>query len=434
MKKPYSLDYTIIRDTDRLKAVEDILDKLPRTPTQRDCELFASYILYGKDENGKNSLSRRETYDSNEKRYNSYKTSEDAVQSLDAVLDPEKPCDHGAIKPFDAPRVYKKQIPYINRREDADIPGMRELWDAIERTQHVYDVSCGKEQDDSVVPVTDPYRLYQLKHQLIDMRRHQYYLKDAYKPTIRFLNVKAPSPQTVNWSEDTTYWLDEKPFLDRLRKTYLPVSRDPSDYEKRVLPDGTTQYKWVVSHSTFDWENIKHIKALIQHYGDIYQELWDKPLSWGRTLLYDFDRYFDMANLDPVREYIMLRKIDKCPYTQLQVELREKFDVDFSLNHISAIAIDQIPLAMLNAIKRHRIMLETPPEEMKRCSYCHKHFPPHLMFFSSHAAHRDGLSTRCKDCEHLRYANKVRGGDKIDRRLKVPHVSKMSSAEDYGIV
>lgn len=71
MKKKYSLDYSIERDTDRLKAIEEILDTLDTPPSNSDLEQMASYILYGKDEDGKNSIQRGETTDSN-KRYNSF--------------------------------------------------------------------------------------------------------------------------------------------------------------------------------------------------------------------------------------------------------------------------------------------------------------------------------------------------------------------------
>lgn len=52
MKKKYSLDFSIVRDFDRMKAVEEILDKMETDPTQTELEQMASYILYGKDENG----------------------------------------------------------------------------------------------------------------------------------------------------------------------------------------------------------------------------------------------------------------------------------------------------------------------------------------------------------------------------------------------
>ena len=71
-KKAYSLDYSIERDTDRLQAVENILNGLERDPSPTDLEQMASYILYGKDENGKNSIERNETTDDGQRRYNTY--------------------------------------------------------------------------------------------------------------------------------------------------------------------------------------------------------------------------------------------------------------------------------------------------------------------------------------------------------------------------
>jgi hypothetical protein len=56
MKKKYSLDFSIVRDVDRLHAVEEILDTLETNPNATELEQMASYILYGKDENGKNSI------------------------------------------------------------------------------------------------------------------------------------------------------------------------------------------------------------------------------------------------------------------------------------------------------------------------------------------------------------------------------------------
>lgn len=56
MKKKYSLDYSIERDIDRLHAIEEILDTLETKPTNSELEQMASYILYGKDENGKNAV------------------------------------------------------------------------------------------------------------------------------------------------------------------------------------------------------------------------------------------------------------------------------------------------------------------------------------------------------------------------------------------
>ena len=52
MKKKYALDFSIERDSDRCRAVGEIIDTLDTDPTATELEQMASYILYGKDENG----------------------------------------------------------------------------------------------------------------------------------------------------------------------------------------------------------------------------------------------------------------------------------------------------------------------------------------------------------------------------------------------
>ena len=76
LKKSYSLDYSIERDTDRVAAIYDILDKLPSDPVAGDLEQMASYILYGKDEKGLNAVQRGDITNSNT-RYNSFKVKDD---------------------------------------------------------------------------------------------------------------------------------------------------------------------------------------------------------------------------------------------------------------------------------------------------------------------------------------------------------------------
>lgn len=263
-KKEYSLDYNIERDTDRLIAVQEILDNLERQPTASDLETMASYILYGKDEDGKNAVQRKETTDSN-KRYKTFQRLADKTQSLDEIL--ENPLmDQAALKPATERYIYTKKKPTIARPKydkqgnlvdagDSDIPGMVELWDSIDRIAHTIAVSEGKvPPDENTQIITEPYRLYQLKHQLVDMRRHQYYLKDAYKPTLHFLNVKQPSPQLYDWDSDAAYWIPLDEWQSKVDNALLhTISKNIEDYETRVGLSGETEVKWVVRHHTFDW-------------------------------------------------------------------------------------------------------------------------------------------------------------------------------------
>jgi hypothetical protein len=65
----------------------------------------------------------------------------------------------------------------------------------------------------------------------------------------------------------------------------------------------------VVRRHTFDWENYKHVRALATNYDAMYEFFREKLDTYGRALLFDFDRYREMANLSDVRNFILDCKI-----------------------------------------------------------------------------------------------------------------------------
>ena len=157
---------------------------------------MATYILYGKDEDGNSSIKRGETY-AQDKRYNSYKTADDKVASFDELM--ENPgTDEQVFRNAYTRDIYKKTRPQIMRPKydragnlidpgDSDIPGMVELWERLDHFEQWLRILEGKEPpNENFLVFEDDYRLYRLKHNLIDMRRMQYYLKDSYKPEIHF--------------------------------------------------------------------------------------------------------------------------------------------------------------------------------------------------------------------------------------------------------
>ena len=442
MKKKYSLDYSIERDIDRVAAINKILDTLDKIPNNTELEQMASYILYGKDENGLNAVQRHETTDS-DKRYGTFARDADTKnQSLDAIID-NPLSDQQVFKPFDEKYVYTKKRTQINKPKydkktgelidigDADIPGMTELWDCIARLEHVLAVGEGKvAPDEDTELITDSYKLYKLKHQIADMRLHQYYLKDAYKPTIHFVAVQHPQPQFYNWDSDAAYWMSRTQWQSRVDHALLhTISKNIEDYRVRINEwTGEEEVYWVVRHHNFDWENPWHIRNFIDHYSNIYMQLYDNPYSWGMTLVRDFHRYQDMINLSPLRQYILDRRIDKAPVPQIVEEVRSKFGVSYNSNRISMIVTREIPEAIAAVAKKNRLQIETPDSEKKKCFRCGRKFPRDLLFFNRNRGRKDGWGSNCKECERKRRVAKG-GQAEYDQRSKDPTMFKVPSRE-----
>lgn len=412
MKKPYSLDYSIERDTDRMEAIKVILDSLDRKPSNSDLEIMATYVLYGKDADGRNAMQRGETTESN-KRYKNWKKTDDINKSLDEILD-NPLTQQDSLRPATERYIYTKKKPTIHRPKynkttgemldpgDSWIPGMVELWENIDRLEHTLAANNGElpfTDADSVIK--DNYRMYQLQHMIIDIRRHQFYLRDAYNPELHFLNLQQPKAQTYNWDTDTSYWMSRADWETKVNSSYSSyVSREISDYKTRINSvTGEEEVQWVVKHHHFDWENPAHIRALINYYSALYMELQEKVDSWGRTLIYDFDRYFTMCEFTPVREYILTRRIDGASNQEIKNEVQEKFGIAYHESRITNILNQEIPQKIASMARKHRLLLTTPPEERKRCYTCGRLLPRDSLFFGLNLSRKDGWASNCKECE-----------------------------------
>ena len=410
MKKKYSLDFSIVRDIDRLAAVRSILDGLATDPSPTELEQMASYILYGKDENGKNSIQRNETIDK-DKRYKSYKTKDDKVQSLDEMMEVPgfdeqqlrsayKRDSYTVPKPCIRKPKYDKSTGEMIDPGDSDVPGMVEQWEIIERWQRMLDIAQGKvaaNENDTLV--TDPYRVYQLKHSLIDIRKHQYYLKDSAKPTLHFQNLDHPKPQFYDWSGDAFYWISYAEWQHRVTHSYTSrVSQDLKDYETRGEGD-TLEVKWVVCEHHFDWENFKHVRALLNHYCVLYDALKEKLNTYGRTLLWDFDRYVSLCNFSDLRLFLIELRKQGMAYDDILEEMRARYAVEYSPNYLVSIVSNEIPKKIAQTAKMLRIEQDTPMDQRKKCIHCGRLLPKDPLFFSRNNAHKDTLSNTCKQCD-----------------------------------
>ena len=395
---------------------------------------MASYILYGKDEQGRNSVQRNETIDK-DKRYKSYKTKDDKVQSLDEMM--EVPgFDEQQLKSAYKRDSYTVPKPCINRPKydkktgemidpgDSIVPGMIEQWEIIDRWQRMLDIAQGKiapNENDTLV--TDPYRVYQLKHNLIDIRKHQYYLKDSYAPTLHFQNLDHPKPQFYDWSGDAFYWISYPKWYDRVTHSYTSrISRNIQDYETRGAGDNL-EIKWIVCQHTFDWENPKHVRTLLNHYYMLYDALKEKLDTYGRTLLWDFDRYVQLCGFTELRLFLIDLRKQGMAYDDILDEMRARYAVEYSPNYLVSIVSTEVPKKIAQTAKMLRLEIDTPADKRKKCIHCERLLPMDPLFFSRNNAHKDGLSNTCKQCDK---ANRIKKGvisGNGDLRKKDPTLS-----------
>lgn len=430
MKKSYTLDYSIETEADRLQAVRKILDELEVTSTPSDLEQLASYILYGKDENGnKNPVARAAI-----KRHpETYTRSENKVTSLDAAM------ATGVIGEtnFGSPYVrspYVKPVRAI-QPSDSAIPGMTDLWDAIARLQDTLRhlrTNPGLAPVGSKQHVHTQYNAYKLQHVIISMQRQQYALRDAVRPPIRWAKGYHTTAGTnhINFNEDSAYWMTEAQWRDKLAASYNPrLSRNLADYETKQTPNGL-MVRWVVRRQKFDWENQAHVRALIEHYDQLEVQDGQAFDTWGYTLLQDLQMYRKMAEFSPLRDFLLEMRIHAHSYREIAAAVERKYGVKYNDSYLCGLLTNEIPQKIAQAATKHRLKLDTPKDEWKTCARCHEAMPPHAVFFGFNATEPDKLNKNCCRCSKEMIKNDGRKKDKtmheVPPRKKVGRLSAVA--------
>lgn len=96
--------------------------------------------------------------------------------------------------------------------------------------------------------------------------------------------------------------------------------------------------------------------------------------------------------------------------------MEAQFGIRYNENHLSEIVAREIPEKIAAVATKHRMLLETPQDQLKVCYTCGRALPRHKLFFARNASRKDGFSSNCKECERLKRIE--RGGSINDRRSK----------------
>lgn len=452
------LDYSIYEDKERANFITELLEEpevkeyLAETDQTspallRQLEVLGDYILYGKNkESGQSSVDRRETY--TKPKNSSF--ARKATPSLEEAL--ARPSfDEREVRPLNERNSYTNPKPQILRpiyflsaksnrvevasvEDDSSIPGMKELWESIDRFEWrlginqpktIYSqklarfpngeegyrvlVSVVKGADGTLTPLPpkppapplSPLLQYRLRHWLIDIKKHQFYLKAAYRPVCFASHVSFTPPTPINWSENSGYWITEEDAA-RLNKSIVKSRSKAQVLDLYHKHSGTLPpllYWHPIGEHKFDFTNPLHIYALIELYKTLRVSTYDRLDSEMRHILDVFDEVVWRAELEESREIILWYKIQKWTNERILKELRE-FGYNYGTNYISTIYKQEIckKLArtawMMDEEWRSRLL----PEKWKRCSSCKSKKLRLLDNFANNPKTFDGFTHKCRTC------------------------------------
>ena len=371
---------------------------------------MADYILFGKDEKYLSARDRKEITQP-KRRFNSYLTKDEKNESLDKLM--EDPIIAPEIEnKVASPRSnYKVVKPEIKRPKydkdgnlidagDSDVPGMVELWERIDVLQERLDMYKGKIPPNDYVrnhPMT-AYQIYKFGHHLIDIRRHQYYLKDAYKPAIHFFNVPTPTKIEPDFNCNTGLWLTPEQWCKRKRNP------KPFDLAQPALEDAPENEEgllyWKISDNKIDYENPDHILAILDNYVNLLKHSYDKPYSNVGALLFDIEHFVEESDLDDIEQFLLEQRVAHRNMFLIMNMLRAE-DIQLSELQIRNLIRVQIPKKLAKTATRLRLEsdLKMGRIEGLECSKCHQILPKDPFYFSRSRDKRTGYCSQCKECQ-----------------------------------
>lgn len=341
------LDYTLDTPEERKAYVEQLLEENPNLPTYY-LEYLADYILLAIDkqerkqrkiltENRLSTINKRET--SYEGLALSLENGEDGIYNLtcenkNALLQPKIS---------------------ITQKDLAEIPYLAQLRKEIEALEEAAKTATGRDA-------------YILKKTLIEMRKDQYIIKNAFRQPVQ-----------------SGFSLSGRPITHLEENTYLSPNGE-------IIAEGIS------------FCNPKIITEILANYSHLKEDSHDRFLDDTWYMMQDFDELCGRAlEREPILDRIVELKIDGKQNCDIQTAIETEFGVKYSAEYISSLWRKKIPKVIATQAQKDWLEYHFTEEEKghwKRCSRCHEVKLAHNMNFSKNSTSKDGFYSLCKECRN----------------------------------
>ena len=250
----------------------------------------------------------------------------------------------------------------ITKKDLEEIPFLRQLRESIERWEKLSKTVTGREA-------------YIVKRTLIEMRKDQYIIKNAYRQPMVFSKITRgmKAYPRLPWEE----WIEYDECGNAVIK-YSGISF--CDY--RVISEILQLYPVLKSRSEGQFE------------GDTWYMIQDFEKLWHDSLA-DY----------PVYQRIVEYKMDRLQNIEIRALLEQEFQFTHSIEYISSLWRNKIPkLIAQRAQDEFLLWYFTFVEKgkWKKCSRCGEVKLAHSRFFSINKTSKDGFYSICKNCRNTK--------------------------------
>ena len=343
------LDYTLESPEERRKLVEKILEECPN-PTPQYLETLGDYLVLCMEKQEK-----KERKLLTENRMATVNKRETSFEGLVAQLENGEDGIYNMIT-NNKNVIFQPKV-MITKKDVEEIPGLKELREAIKYWEERLKTASGRDA-------------YIIKKAIIDLRKDQYILKDAYRKPVVCKNLTRS-------------------------KSYIPLDDDFSfDDDGYIVPEGISLC------------DPKVISAILCNYSRLKQDSDGKFEADLWYLMQDFDGVIDRALKEyPLYDKIVEYKIDGLQNVDIQEKIEEEFGIKHSVEYISSLWRNKIPKIIASQAEDELLdwyFLNEMKGKYKKCSRCGEVKLAHNKYFSKNKTSRDGFYSICKKCRNAK--------------------------------
>lgn len=344
------LDYSIDSPEERNKLVTKIIEENPNL-SNGYLEVLANYLILCMEKQEK-----RERKILTENRLVTVNKRETSFESLVAQFENGEDGVYNLIS-NNKHTIFQPKIT-ITKKDLEEIPFLKEIRAAIKYWEDLAKIASGKEA-------------YIIKKTIIDLRKEQYLIKDAYRnPTVCRSIVRSRKPCIP---------LDGRIYLNK---------------------------KGYCESEGIELVNPVVCQAILSNYSQLKDSSWGQFDSDTWYLMQDFDRIYKKAlENQPLYRRIAEYKIDGVQNIDIQQMIQEEFGIKYSSEYISNLWRKKIPNLIASAAEDEYLdwyYLNVEKGKYKKCSQCGQIKLAHNKYFSLNGTSKDGFYSMCKKCRSKR--------------------------------
>lgn len=343
------LDYSLQSPEERNELVKKILEENPE-PNEKYLEILADYLVLCME---KQEKKKRKILTDN--RMTTVNKRETSFEGLVSQLENGEDGIYNLIT-NDKQIIFQPKVT-ITKKDLEEIPFLQQLRDTI----HIWEKKLKQ---------TEGKDAYIIKRALIEMRKDQYIIKNAYRKPVQLSN-RMMYGKHYPLLEDTTHEFDENGY---------------------PIPEGVSLL------------NPKVCSIILCNYSKLKENSWDVLMGNTWHLMYDFDNLCGEALKEyPLYEKLVMYKIDGLQNIDIQEKLQLEFGIKHSLEYISSLWRNKIPKLIASKAEDEWLenyYLNHEKGKYKRCSRCGQIKLAHNKYFSKNKTSKDGFYSICKECRN----------------------------------